>query len=134
MQKEPALCWPSLGVADILGVMAAPPDLASLAKRYVDLWQDQLIAMAADPDLAGVFARIVSELTPLAQPPGTPDGRRASRTAGAAAPAAASRYRGDDVDQLARRVAALEERLAALEAVAGGGRKRAAPKRRRNSI
>jgi hypothetical protein len=133
MQKGPALRWPLPGAADILGPMAAPPDLASLAKRYVDLWQDQLIAMAADPDLAGVFARVVGELTPLARPPGSADGGGTSRPAGAAAAAAASRDRSDDLDQLARRVAALEERLAALEAGAGRGRKRAAPKRRRNS-
>ncbi len=44
--------------------MAEPPDLASLAKRYVDLWQDQLIAMAADPDLAKAFARLMAALSP----------------------------------------------------------------------
>ncbi|HKW53588.1 MAG TPA: hypothetical protein VJO12_07855, partial [Stellaceae bacterium] len=67
--------------------MVAPPDLASLAKRYVDLWQDQLIAMAADPDLAGVFARVVGELTPMARPPGAADGRGAPRPAPGAAAA-----------------------------------------------
>ena len=132
MQKDRPLRWPLRGVADILGLMAAPPDLASLAKRYVDLWQDQLIAMAADPDLAGAFARVVGELTPLAWPPGSADGRDVPAPARAAAAAAASRHRSDDLDKLARRVAALEERLAALEAGALRRRKRAAAKRRRN--
>ena len=32
--------------------MAEPPDLQDLAKRYLDLWQDQLRAMAQQLDLA----------------------------------------------------------------------------------
>ena len=42
--------------------MAEPPDLATLAKRYLDLWQEQLIAMAADPDLADSLARLLAGL------------------------------------------------------------------------
>ena len=39
--------------------MADPPDLSALAKRYVDLWQDQLIALAAHPELAESLARVL---------------------------------------------------------------------------
>lgn len=109
-------------------VMAAPPDLASLAKRYVDLWQDQLIAMAADPDLASMFARVVGELSPTAA-----DGRGRPQAAGSKASAAAPGERGDSLGEFARRLAAIEERLAALEARTRSGRKRASPKRRRRS-
>jgi len=44
--------------------MAEAPDLASLAKRYLDLWQDHLIAMAADPDFAENLARLFAALKP----------------------------------------------------------------------
>ena len=40
--------------------MADPPDLSALAKRYVDLWQDQLIALAAHPELAEGLARVLA--------------------------------------------------------------------------
>jgi len=42
--------------------MADPPDLSALAKRYVDLWQDQLIALAAHPELAEGLARVESAI------------------------------------------------------------------------
>src|SRR5690242_10668845 len=52
---RPGLCAvPSI----YCSAMAEPPDLASLAKRYLDLWQEQLTAMAADPDLAESLARL----------------------------------------------------------------------------
>jgi hypothetical protein len=31
--------------------MSKPPDLEALARRYVELWQDQIAATAADPEL-----------------------------------------------------------------------------------
>ena len=49
--------------------MAEPPDLATLAKRYVDLWQEQLIAMAADPDLAQALLRLLATVGPRGRPP-----------------------------------------------------------------
>ncbi|MEA1651602.1 hypothetical protein UAJ10_21630 [Nitrospirillum sp. BR 11164] len=39
-----------------------PPSLESLARRYLDLWQDQWAAVAADPDMTGAFARLVRTL------------------------------------------------------------------------
>ena len=40
--------------------MAEPPDLQDLAKRYLDLWQDQLRAMAADPDTMASVGRMLA--------------------------------------------------------------------------
>src|SRR6185437_8449396 len=113
--------------------MAEPPDLASLAKRYVDLWQEQLIAMAADPDLAESLARLLRGLVPGGWPPSP--GACANDGAAPGAPAAPPPpgQRGDALDELARRLAAAEQRLSALEARAGpgGGRAAAKPRRRR---
>src|SRR6185312_3138394 len=38
----------------------ADPDLAQLAKRYVELWQDYLTAAAADPETIEALACLVS--------------------------------------------------------------------------
>ena len=82
--------------------MAEPPDLASLAKRYLDLWQEQLTAMAADPDLAESMARLFAGLVPPGwAPPGDGDDRFA---AGTAAAPRSSRQRGDAMDEFARRL------------------------------
>ena len=62
---------PALALAPLIGgtrytrAMAEPPDLAALARRYVDLWQDQLTAMAADPALAESTARLLQALVPV---------------------------------------------------------------------
>jgi hypothetical protein len=40
--------------------MAEPPDLQHLAKRYLDLWQDQLRAMAADPEMMAAVGRMLA--------------------------------------------------------------------------
>jgi hypothetical protein len=61
--------------------MADPPDLQELAKRYLDLWQDQLRAMAADPETMASFSRMLSAMT--GQAGGTP-------TSGSGAPNAAT--------------------------------------------
>src|SRR5262249_8508226 len=122
--------WPCVRAADILRPMAEAPDLASLAKRYLDLWQEHLIAMAADPELAENMAPFLAALRPppAAPPNAAHHGEPAPRAASAAAP---SRERGDVVAELLRRVAALEERLAALEGGARSPRQRARAKPRR---
>lgn len=113
--------------------MAEPPDLASLAKRYLDLWQEQLIAMAADPELADSMARLLAGLVPPGYRQWPAGAGLDAGAPGAAAAAAASRERGDRLDDLARRLAAVEGRLAALEAGVqrGGERARAKPRRNR---
>jgi hypothetical protein len=119
--------------------MADSPDLAALARRYVDLWQDQLTAMAADPALAESTARLLAALVPAGWPTQPPDqdddagifttgrgspgrskpGRASapsSSPSGAAPAGAAFDERDRRIAQLTRRVGALEKRLSALEA------------------
>jgi len=139
--------------------MSEPADLDDLARRYLDLWQDQMSALAADEDFARLMQRIMGGMgmTAAAGPAAWPalmaamragargeragdgDERHATGTdgprapAGAAAPAPASDGGGPGLDRLARRVAALEKRLAALEAAgpgARGGARKPARKRR----
>jgi hypothetical protein len=128
----------------------APPDLRALARRYLDLWQEQVSAMAADPALAEALANGISLMTRAAgafadaapttdagseaghgaaQPDGTPLSSPPGSAPAAAAPAGARL----DPDGLAGRVAVLEERVAALEAALGrrGGGTAATPRRRR---
>jgi len=143
--------------------MSEPPELESLVRRYLDLWQEQWAAMAADPELADAFARWFATLSqaggamfaglmpgfnqfaprdfpPAAgerhgrsseersEAPGQPGRTQAAR----AASARASSGRGNlDVAELARRLAALDERLAAVEAGTPAGRNRTSKKPRR---
>jgi hypothetical protein len=118
--------------------MADPPDLSALAKRYVDLWQDQLIALAAHPELAEGLARMLAAFPfpSVTWPPaaGTAPSHNghASSAAPRTAPAAAAPGGGDQqLRQLARRLAALEERLSRLETGAAGSGQRARKKPRR---
>jgi hypothetical protein len=112
-------------------------ELQAFAARFIDLWQRQLETMAADPALRDMMAA-TSQFAPPA--PGasekkdengtSDDSQNSGNTApdGAAAAAASSRRRGIELDELARRVAACEERLADLEkrakAPSGSARKR----------
>jgi hypothetical protein len=97
------------------------PDLATLAKRFIDLWQDQMTALAGDPELADNIARFLG-----AMPSGMPFWPHSHEAGQARAQAAAAafdeRHRG--VDELASRLRDVEERLARLEA--GTSRKRGA--------
>ena len=119
--------------------MTEPPDVESLAKRYLDLWQRQAVEMAADPDLAAAVERLVASAFagsggPAGRQDGTAsDGRaeqptdtgRDGRAADAASRSAADRAApggGDDrVAELARRIAECQARLAALASKAGTG-------------
>jgi hypothetical protein len=114
--------------------MAEPPDLAELAKRYVDLWQDHLMALAGDPALADSIARLFMAAAPWSAPPGNGGERFTAAAPGAAAVAAATLERDRRMAELARRLAALEERLAALEARLRGPGARAQRKPRRGSL
>ncbi|MGH6990916.1 MAG: hypothetical protein ACREFD_12460 [Stellaceae bacterium] len=112
-----------------------PPDLAALAKRFLDLWQEEMTQLAADPELAHSISRFLKAL-----PPGLPFwpgfGERAEGGAGgadrAAAAAASSHERGQHLDEFASRLDAVEKRLARLEAGTrtGGGGARKKPKKR----
>jgi hypothetical protein len=122
--------------------MSEPPEMEALARRFLALWQEQLVATASDPALADALARLMT-LAGGALAPWTAALQAAARArdgddravADRAAPAAAApRDGGDAVADLARRLAALEERLAQLEAGArgGGARPRDRARRRRS--
>ncbi len=130
---------------------AAAPDVEALAKRFLDLWQEQVAASVADPALADWLARFLAApgtagptagptVGPMAGSTSgmTPDAAAfadvfaamARRSPAAAAPCGA----GDDrVDELAGRLAECEKRLAALErgARSAGGTSRKRPRKRR---
>ncbi|MEE8171445.1 MAG: hypothetical protein V3T62_00785 [Alphaproteobacteria bacterium] len=107
-------------------------ELQALASRFVDLWQRQLEIMAQDPGLSEMMAAY-SNFGAQAlgaggarDENGTPDdsnGETANSdtSAGAAAAHASSRQRRSELDELSRRVAACEKRLAQLEKRAGAG-------------
>ena len=113
-------------------------ELQALASRFVDLWQRQLEIMAADPTLNEMMAAYSNFGIQAADSGGGDENGSADdgsgktagsgASAGAAAAGPASRQRGGELDELARRVAACEERLAQLEQRAGtrsgGARKR----------
>jgi hypothetical protein len=124
--------------------MAEPPDLDTLARRYLDLWQEQVAAVAADPELTQTYAHLAQAMSALGpagwmslwsaaapgfQPPnpGSPpphDQRAAQAAAPSAPPRAAAAAappgdRRDDLAELGRRFAALEERLFRIESSLG---------------
>lgn len=124
--------------------MGDQPDFAALARQYLDLWEDQLTTMAADPDLAEQTARFFDAMTQLGnnvnpilsanladfmQPaqPGNANEQNPSTSTpdGAKASAAAPDDRDKRMDQLARRLATIEERLGQLEAGSAKPRGRA---------
>ena len=94
-------------------------DIESLARRFLDLWQEQLAAMATDPEFANSAERFMSAFDPgrrggaTGDPSADPDD-----AAGTAAASTAYGTRDDELRRLERRVAALEERLAAFEGAA----------------
>ncbi|HLO78562.1 MAG TPA: hypothetical protein VK196_19075 [Magnetospirillum sp.] len=135
----------------------APPDIRALARRYLDLWQDQMTAMAHDPALAEALAQGVTTMTQVsatllqaatagaASPvnqarkadagssSAPSDSAAADAPSGSASAADAPAVARVDDDGLAHRLAALEERIAALEARLGerGGDPAPKPGRRR---
>lgn len=133
--------------------MTDQPDFTALARQYLDLWEDQLAAMAADPDLAEQTSRFfetMKQLGGISNPMGAPglaalmaqmsgttpattdqaDGAKNPRTpeAGASPAAAAPDDRNQQLVELARRLDDVEERLYRLETGGGGARRAAAKK------
>jgi len=140
--------------------MSEQADIDQLARRYLDLWQDQMTALAGDQEFAEALQQLMTtmglagEMATAAAPqfqhaggglmtgrqPGHQPGQQTEASAddgtggrapGAPATAAAPDGGGLDLDQLARRLAALEERIAALEAGAKRGRGGATGKSRK---
>jgi hypothetical protein len=92
-----------------------------LARRYLDLWQNQLSGLAADQALTEQIARLFAAAN--AQVASAIQAAQAASHATAAPPdpdgtasaAAASGHGPDDVGELRKRVATLEARIAELE-------------------
>lgn len=103
-------------------VMAETPDTAALARRWLDLWEDELAAFAADPQLAGQLAGLLAAFARFAAPAAPGDGATAPARPATAGPASGDGAGG--VDQLARRLGAVERRLAVLERAGRPARKR----------
>ena len=135
---HPPIATPPAG--DIVARMTQKPDLEALARRYVELWQDQFAASAADPQMAETLARWLKVAGGGAMasaamwqnlwPHGAPHDHAPSP--GPAPATAPPDDGGRGVAQLALRVAALEERIAALESGSRGtgGEPKARPRRR----
>ncbi|MBB6209911.1 hypothetical protein [Novispirillum itersonii] len=148
------------------GGPASPPDLSALARKTLDLWQDQIGRMSQDPATLDLMTRTFSMMTKGSEAlhdlpkaardlaglwPQTaqaaPAGHSAAHTAAASAPqpgetpadepapaaaqpgpatgaAPAADVSGNGADltaELLRRIAALEERVHALESRPAGG-------------
>lgn len=109
--------------------MTETDELQALARRYLDLWESQLSAMASDSELAEQLGRLfaatnasllagvkaASGANPTAAEQEQADAARNTAADRAAAAAAARRDSAVDVAELERRIAALERRLDALE-------------------
>lgn len=98
--------------------------MEALAKRYVDLWQEQLAQISADPSITeawqGVFETTAKNvgLSPDAFTAYTAafTGAAQGAASGATPAAAAHGDGGADVADVLRRLDAMERRLAAFEA------------------
>jgi hypothetical protein len=108
--------------------MSEPPDLEALARRYLDLWQSQVNAIAGDTELSEALARFVEAAKAMgagawwpgaaAQPEASSREKHGTDSPPADRSAAAAASPGDRDDDLAgigRRLDALERRLAVLE-------------------
>ncbi|MEE8505272.1 MAG: hypothetical protein V3S40_03520 [Kiloniellales bacterium] len=147
---RPGARWFSSRRGTIIRTMSNKADLDELAQRYLDLWQDQMSALAADKDFAealqqlmtgmglaatsapaawGTWPAMMAGLDPAASMGQTAYGQTRdsasnpkTRPAAGSAPAADASDGGlAGLDEFARRIASLEERIAALEA---GGKRR----------
>jgi len=110
-------------------------DIGALARQYVDLWQQQLTSAASDESLANMMAQTVQVMNAGAaamasyaakQATVTQDDNKADnggnnngRDSGAATVTASSGADVAAVDELHRRIDQLEKRIAALESGTG---------------
>jgi hypothetical protein len=100
--------------------MTDQPDMTELAARYLDLWQEQVAQLANDPALAEMmansYALVRQRWQEAANQINDVTHNRKSAAAGSAAAAFSPDDAGHQLAELARRLAALEERFGQLEA------------------
>ncbi|MHA1567718.1 MAG: hypothetical protein ACTSX7_20590 [Alphaproteobacteria bacterium] len=124
--------------------MVEPPSLEELARRYMDLWEEQLTAVAGDQALADQMGKLfeamrqgAGAIIPASGDPGagTTDeaaddakGQPADNPTGAATAGVASERGDGDMAEFVRRLTTVEKRLAALERKAGGKGRATAPR------
>lgn len=94
-----------------------PADFDQLARRYLDLWQNQLSGFTADPALAEQMTRLFAAAnaqfaSALQAAQGASHAGTSPGTPTAAAPFG---HGADELGELGKRVAALEARIAELE-------------------
>ena len=111
----------------------ADNDLDQLARRYFELWQTQLSALASDRDLSAGLARMMAAANAQVEAAmGGRDGRTQHSAPGATATAPASGDGAVDLRQLGERMAALEQRLGELERLVAA-KPAARPRKRRTA-
>jgi hypothetical protein len=89
-------------------------DMDAIAKRYIELWQDQMAQISSDPSVADAWQTVFEN---TAKNLGwDPDAFTSNQPARAKATAASSRDGGVDLTDVLRRLDAMERRLIALEA------------------
>jgi hypothetical protein len=92
-------------------------DFDRLARRYLDLWQSQLAGLAADQALTEQIARLFAAANAqMAAILKANQGAPHAPASGPASVAAAPQHGADDLGELRKRLAALEARVAELEA------------------
>ena len=97
--------------------MTDAPSYQELASRYIDLWQEELRSVVDNPVWAAQLLRFLEISSGIG--PGGSSGDKpvpgAGGPVGATTAPPAPAHRDDVVDELQRRVSALEKRLRALE-------------------
>ncbi len=116
--------WPRVPDVDIVLNMADSVDMDALAKRYVELWQDQMAQISSDPSVTDAWRSVFENaaknlgIAPDAFAAYTAAFSGVSQGAALAGSEAAAPASSDgraDLADVLRRLDALERRLAALE-------------------